>query len=158
LKLKKKTRLIKKTSKTFLLTGLVLAVLSSIALYFYTKGLLQDQEEESLYSTEARVVNALKNDQTVLSFPPVTEIKKVQHIRPEILKDTIIYDPSQDEMEEFRELSTYKKINGQTYQITVRYLVVESKDILIAIVFSNIAIFVLAFLFLFYFNTTKNSK
>jgi len=135
-----------------------LAVLSSIALYFYTKGLLQDQEEESLYSTEARVVNALKNDQTVLSFPPVTEIKKVQHIRPEILKDTIIYDPSQDEMEEFRELSTYKKINGQTYQITVRYLVVESKDILIAIVFSNIAIFVLAFLFLFYFNTTKNIK
>lgn len=135
-----------------------MAVLSSIALYFYTKGLLQDQEEESLYSTEARVVNALKNDQTVLSFPPVTEIKKVQHIRPEILKDTIIYDPSQDEMEEFRELSTYKKINGQTYQITVRYLVVESKDILIAIVFSNIAIFVLAFLFLFYFNTTKNIK
>ena len=135
-----------------------MAVLSSIALYFYTKGLLQDQEEESLYSTEARVVNALKNDQTVLSFPPVSEIKKVQHIRPEILKDTIIYDPSQDEMEEFRELSTYKKINGQTYQITVRYLVVESKDILIAIVFSNIAIFVLAFLFLFYFNTTKNIK
>lgn len=140
------------------MTGLVLAVLSSIALYFYTKGLLQDQEEESLYSTEARVVNALKNDKTVLSFPPVTEIKKVQHIRPEILKDTIIYDPSQDEMEEFRELSTYEKINGQTYQITVRYLVVESKDILIAIVFSNIAIFVLAFLFLFYFNTKKNIK
>jgi len=140
------------------LTGLVLAILSSIALYFYTRNLLQAQEEESLYSTEARVVNALKNDKIVLSFPPLTEIIKVNQIRPEILKDTIIYDPSQDEMEVFRELKTFEKINGQTYQITVRYLVVESEDILIAIVFSNIAIFVLAFLFLFYFNTARNIR
>jgi len=154
----KKTKLIKKTSKTFLLTGLVLTVLSSIVLYFYTKSLLQDQVEESLYSTEARVVDALKNDQIVLSFPPITQLKKVQHIRPEILKDTIIYDPSQDEMEAFRELSTYKEIKGQIYKITVRNLVVESEDILVAIVFSNITIFVLAFLFLFFFNTTKNIK
>jgi hypothetical protein len=114
--------------------------------------------EESLYSTEARVVDALKNDQIVLSFPPITQLKKVQHIRPEILKDTIIYDPSQDEMEAFRELSTYKEIKGQIYKITVRNLVVESEDILVAIVFSNITIFVLAFLFLFFFNTTKNIK
>src|SRR5690606_9325587 len=154
----KKTKLIKKTSKTFLLTGLVLTVLSSIVLYFYTKSLLQDQVEESLYSTEARVVDTLKNDQIVLSFPPITQLKKVQHIRPEILKDTIIYDPSQDEMEAFRELSTYKEIKGQIYKITVRNLVVESEDILVAIVFSNITIFVLAFLFLFFFNTTKNIK
>ena len=158
MKVAKKTKLIKKTSKTFLLTGLVLTVLSSIVLYFYTKSLLQDQVEESLYSTEARVVDALKNDQIVLSFPPITQLKKVQHIRPEILKDTIIYDPSQDEMEAFRELSTYKEIKGQTYKITVRNLVVESEDILVAIVFSNITIFVLAFLFLFFFNTTKNIK
>lgn len=136
----------------------MLTVLSSIVLYFYTKSLLQDQVEESLYSTEARVVDALKNDQIVLSFPPITQLKKVQHIRPEILKDTIIYDPSQDEMEAFRELSTYKEIKGQTYKITVRNLVVESEDILVAIVFSNITIFVLAFLFLFFFNTTKNIK
>ncbi len=120
--------------------------------------MLQDQVEESLYSTEARVVDALKNDQIVLSFPPITQLKKVQHKRPEILKDTIIYDPSQDEMEAFRELSTYKEIKGQIYKITVRNLVVESEDILVAIVFSNITIFVLAFLFLFFFNTTKNIK
>ncbi|MBK5214406.1 MAG: HAMP domain-containing histidine kinase [Flavobacteriaceae bacterium] len=154
----KKTKLIKKTSRTFILTGLVLVVLSSIVLYSYTKDLLQGQVEESLYSTEARVVNALKNDKVIFSLPPVTEIKIAKNARPKTIKDTIIYDPSQDEMEEFRELSTYEEINGQIYQITVRNLVVESKDILIAIVFSNITIFVLAFLFLFFFNTTKNIK
>jgi len=154
----KKTKLIKKTSKTFLLTGLVLAVLSSIFLYFYTKNLLQDQVEESLYSTEARVENALQKNIDVSSIAPITEIKKVEKLKNETLKDTIIFDPSQDEMETFRELSTYKEINGQNYQITVRNLVVESGDILIAIVISNIAVFVLAFLFLFFFNTTQNIR
>lgn len=154
----KKTKLIKKTSKAFLLTGLVLTILSSIVLYLYTKWLLQDQVEESLYSTEARVVDAIKNDTNIFSLPPVMEIKIVEKVGLETLKDTIIYDPSQDEMEEFRELSTYEEINGETYQITIRNLVVESGDILIAIVISYISIFVLAFLYLFFSSNTRNIK
>ena len=141
-----------------MLTGLLLTILSSIALYFYTKKLLQDQVEESLYSTEARVVDALRSHKVLFSLPPVTEIRKVNEIGRRTLKDTIIYDPSQDEMESFRELATYEEIDGQVYQITVRNLVVESGDILIAIVLSYIFIFVLAFLFLFIFNTTRNVK
>ncbi|WP_142784044.1 sensor histidine kinase [Changchengzhania lutea] len=154
----KKTKLIKKTSKTFLLTGLFLALLSSIALYVYTKTLLESEVEEVLYSTEVRIVDALEKNHTLYSLPPVMEVKKVERLGKEILKDTIIYDPSEDEMELFRELSTYKVINGTNYQITIRNMVVESEDFLLAIVISNIAIFVLAFIFLFYFNTTRNLK
>ncbi len=154
--MKKKTKLLKKNSKAFLLTGLLLTILSSFALYFYTKSLLRDQIEESLYSTEARIVDALKSNRTVFSLAPVTEVRKVNIIGRKTLKDTIIYDPSQDEMENFRELSTYEEIDGQVYHITVRNLVVESGDILIAIVVSYISIFILAFLFLFYFNSRSN--
>lgn len=154
----KKVKLLEKTSKAFLLAGLALTVFSSIILYFYTKSLLQDQVEESLYSTEARVVDAIKNENIVFSLPPVTEIKKVKSVGVETLKDTIIYDPSQDEMEKFHELSTYEEIDGEIYQITVRNLVVESGDILIAIVLSYVFIFVLAFLFLFFFNTSRSIK
>ncbi|MCK7591346.1 HAMP domain-containing histidine kinase [Subsaxibacter sp. CAU 1640] len=154
--MEKKTKLIRKTSKTFLLTGLVLAILSSIALYFYTKNLLQKEVEEELYSTEARVEASLNLNKQVFSLPPVAEVKTVEDLKPTVLKDTVIYDPSQDEMELFRELSTYKNINNVYYHITVRTLVVESEDILLAIVFSNIAIFVIAFIFLFYFNTARN--
>ncbi|WP_445733647.1 sensor histidine kinase [Mariniflexile sp.] len=152
----KKIKLIRKTSITFLLTGLVLVLLSSIALYFYTKNLLQNEVEEELYSTEARVEASLNSNRQVFSLPPVAEVKTVENLRPMVLKDTIIYDPSQDEMELFRELSTYKRINNVNYHITVRTLVVESEDILMAIVFSNITIFVIAFIFLFYFNTARN--
>jgi len=127
-------------------------------MYFYTRSLLQNEVEEVLYSTEARVTDALKNDKIIFSLPPVTEITKIETLKREVLKDTIIYDPSQDEMELFRELSTYKIINGTKYQITVRNLVVETENFLFAIVISYVAIFVLSFVFLFYFNTTRNLK
>ncbi|MWW26005.1 sensor histidine kinase [Algibacter lectus] len=154
----KKIKLIKKTSRTFLLTGLFLAILSSVVLYLYTKKILESEVEEVLYSTEARVESALKNGTEQFGLPPVIEVNRVEVLGREILKDTIIYDPSEDEMELFRELSTYKTINGTNYQITVRNMVVESEDFAFAIVISNVAIFVLAFIFLFYFNTTRNLK
>ncbi|CAH8281785.1 hypothetical protein EV196_10474 [Mariniflexile fucanivorans] len=154
----KKTKLIKKTSKTFLLTGLVLTILSTAVLYFYTKYLLQQEIEEELYSIEARIVDAIKDKKELFSLPPITEIYKVEKLKPQIFKDTLIYDPAQKEMEVFREFTTYETINNQIYQITVRDLVVENDQILIAIVASTITIFVSAFLFLFYFNTARNIK
>ena len=82
----------------------------------------------------------------------------VDSLQPESIKDTILFDPSQNEMELFRELSTYKRINNINYHIVIRTLVVETDEILMAIVFSNIAIFLLAFLFLFYFNKSQNLR
>lgn len=154
----KKIKLIRKTSKAFLLTGLILAFLSSITLYFYTKYLLEDEAKESLYSTEIRVENALKKGEKQYALPPVIEVVEVEELGKEIIKDTIIYDPSEDEMELFRELSTFKTIDGTHYQITIRNMVVETEDFLFAIVVSNVAILILTFIFLFYFNTTRNLK
>ncbi len=133
-------------------------IASTIALYFYTKNLLQDEVEEELFSTEARIVSSLKKNNLPFSLPPVIEVVEIQELKEEILKDTLIYDPSQDEDEIFRELSTFKIINGKKYRITVRNLVVESKDILIGIDVSYFIIILLAFLFLYYFNVAGNRK
>lgn len=133
-------------------------IVSTIALYFYTKNLLQNEVEEELFSTEARIENSLKKNNLVFSLPPVIEVVEITELKEEFLKDTLIYDPSQNEEEVFRELSTFKKINGKNYRITVRNLIVESKDILIAIVVSYFIIILLAFLFLYYFNVEGNRK
>ena len=154
----KKITLIKKTSRTFLLTVIFLATLSCIALYFYTRDLLQSEIEEELHSTEGRITDAIKNHQTLYSLAPITEVTIVDSVKPETLKDTLLFDPSQNEMELFRELSTYKTIDNVTYHIVIRTLVVETEEILIAIVLSNIIIFSLAFIFLFYFNTAQNLR
>ena len=156
--MKQKIPLIQKTSKTFLITGLILAFLSCVSLYFYTRDLLQREIEEELYSTEGRITDAIKDQKTSFSLPPITEVTIVDSLKPESLKDTILFDPSQNEMELFRELSIYKRINNVNYHIVIRTLVVETDEIVMAIVVSNIAIFLLAFLFLLYFNKAQNLK
>ncbi len=154
----KKTTLIKKTTKTFLITGLILAFLSCIALYFYTHNLLQKEIEEELHSTEGRITDAIRDHKEVYSLSPITEVTIVDSLKAESLKDTVLFDPSQNQRELFRELSTYKRINNINYHIVIRTLVVETDEIVMAIVFSNIAIFLLAFLFLFYFNKAQNLR
>ncbi len=139
-----------------MLTCAILMLLSTVALYFYTKTVLQHEAEEELYSTEARIENALKMGKQPFLLPPVIEVSKAERLLPFTVKDTIIYDPSQDEMEVFRELTTYKKINRENYKIVVRSLEVESKDILAAVVASYVVIILLTFVFLFYFNTAGN--
>lgn len=155
-KTSKKISLLRKASKSFLAACAILMLLSTIALYFYTKKLLQKEAEEELYSTESRIENALRLKNVPFSLPPVMEISLVKNIQLESVKDTIIYDPSEDEMEVFRELTTYKSINTKTYRIIVRSLEVESTDILVAVVASYAVIILLTFLFLYYFNTAGN--
>ncbi len=140
------------------MTSAILMLLSTIALYFYVKQLMQKEVEEELFSTQARIEKILHLNGLPYSLPPVVEIIPVQQLGKEILKDTIIYDPSQDEMEEFRELSSFKDINGKNFKITVRNLIVESEDILIAIILSYVLIILSVFLIQFYFNRAKNVR
>ena len=154
----KKVSLIRKTSKTFLRISLVLMLVSTIALYFYVRYLLQKEVEEELRSTEARIESVISGNGLIYQLPPVVEIKNVSVLGTERLKDTVIFDPSQNEMEEFRELSTYSEINGEKYNIKVRALIVESDYILMAIVASYFIIIALVFIFLFYLNKSGNQR
>ncbi|MGJ8734993.1 sensor histidine kinase [Zobellia laminariae] len=151
-------RLIRKTSQTFLWISAVLMVVSTVALYFYVKNLLREEVEEELFSTMSRVEIALATNKMEFSLAPLVDVSEVTTIEAQILKDTIIYDPSQKEMEEFRELTAYKEINQKKYRISVRNLVIESEDILAAIVISYLIIIVSVFLILFYFNKARNKK
>ncbi len=154
----KKISLIQKTSKTFLWISLVLMLGSTVVLYYYLRVVLQAEVEEELRSTESRIERNIKEGGMVYQLPPIVEVKKVTNLDKEILKDTLIYDPSQDELEEFRELSSFSSINDQNYKITVRALVVESENILLAVVLSYLIIILMVFIFLFYLNKSRNQK
>lgn len=153
-----KTRLLRKASTTFLITAMILMSLSAAALFFYTKALLRSEIDEELYSNKDRVERLLIQDQTIKGIPPIMEVELAPRAEPLTLNDTLIYDPLQDEVELFEQLSETKEINGQHYRITVRAMVIESEDILFAIVFTFIAIIFLAFVFLFYLNKSRNEK
>lgn len=154
----KKIGLLRKTSKTFLSIGIVLMLFSTVALYFYVRNLLQSEIEEELRSTEARIESSISGNNPIYQLPPMVEVTEVLNLGVEHLKDTLIYDPSQDEIEDFRELTTYSKINNHNYRITVRTLIVESEDILIAVIISYLIVILSVFVFLFYFNKSRTQK
>ena len=133
-------------------------VISGVVLFFSIKILLKSEIEEELYSNKNRVELILESDPEHQGIPPVIEVEKVNRDQQRVLNDTLIYDPLQDEIELFRQLSQTKLINGQHYKITVRAMVIESENILVAIVSTFLIIILLAFLFLFYFNTNRNKK
>ena len=133
-------------------------VFSVLILYFFTKKLLQNEIEEELYSTEARVETILRTSNNTSFISPVIEVQLSEKILDDYLKDTLIYDPSQNEMELFRELSTFQKIGTANYKITIRALIVENENILIAIVISYIFMLFSTFITFFYLNKKKNKE
>ncbi len=143
---------------TFLSTSVVLLLLSGILLYFYTKTLLENEIKEELYSNKARIERILAKEGHFVDFESILQVKEVEREEGEKLKDTLIYDPSQDEIELFRQLSGTRRINGTLYKITVRAMIIESEDILSAIVLTFLSIILLAFVLLFYLNKSRNKK
>ena len=153
----KKTHLLQKASKTFLITSSIIMIFSGVALYLSLKYLLENEIEEELFSNKDRVEHLLISKPDLQGIPPIMVVEKVKDPQPTVLNDTLIYDPLQDEIELFRELSGTKKINGKEYKITVRAMVIESENILFAIVFTFLAIILVAFVFLFYLNKRRNA-
>jgi len=151
-----KTPLLRKASRTFLNLAVVLMTLSSLALYFYTKALLKNEIEEELYSYKDRLEHLLIENPDLVGVPPMMTVKKVIASESEIIKDTLLFDPLQKEVELFSQLSGTKIINGENYKITVRVMAIESEDILFAIVLTFVSIIILAFIFLFYLNNSRN--
>ena len=157
-KKKDKIKLHEKTSRSFLSISVILMAVSTLILFFYVRYLLNQEVEEELYSTTARISIALDQKANISSLSPVLEIDTVLAMGIEKLTDTLIYDPSQDELEVFRELSSFHSHNGLMYKITVRNLKVESENILIAIIISYILILLLVFVTMFYLNNSRNKR
>ena len=155
---KRKIELLRKSSRPFLLVSFGLLAISSLALYFYLHNVLSDAVEEELRSTVARIENSIKSQGSWYELPPMVEVAMVPLVGKEQIKDTLMFDPSQDEVEEFRELNTYMAWGGENYRITVRALIVESNEILTAFILSYGIITLLVFLFLYQFNKNATQK
>lgn len=128
-----KIRLLKKISQKQLQFGLIVVFVSLILLYFLTRSYIVDETEESLNNSEYRIEQLLKQNTNVTSLPPIFEVHEVNSLKPKSLKDTLIFDELQNENELFKELSTYKTINGKNYQIITRSIIVEYDDTLYSI-------------------------
>lgn len=154
----KSYRLLRKASIDFLLMSAGLLILTAIALFIYTRTLIDEEIEEELYSQIAFIQQDIDAGNFPTSLSPIIEIKEVSESKPETVRDTLMFDPRQNELELFRELSQTIQSKNSWYQIKVRVLFIESEDIIGGIIFSFSSIFIIAFLILFYINSSRNEK
>ncbi|WP_303315163.1 HAMP domain-containing sensor histidine kinase [Flavivirga abyssicola] len=147
---KKKIKLLKKTSRSFLTYGLLAMVLSVIVLYFVTKYIIEDETEEALNSQAFRIEKLIEKEGVLINVHPIINTQEVKYVGTQRIKDTILYDPAEEELEPYMELITYKKINERTYKISVRTKVMELYDILQAIILSYVVILITVFLAQYY--------
>ncbi len=151
---KKKVKLLKKTSRSFFTYSLIAMLLSVVALYFITVYIIKDETKESLNSAAFRIEKLIEKDGTLINVYPIINTEKVFALKVEKIKDTLLYDLAEEEIEPYTELTKYKEIHGNIYKISVRTKALELHDVLQAIILSLI-IFLAVFSSLYYLNKKK---
>ena len=136
-------RLLKKINRSYLISSAVVLVIGLLAFYFLINHIASLEIIEGLHASEARIVHELEQHKTVLRLYPLIEVEETQKTGPEFVKDTTIFDPIEGKDEVFKELNTFREVNGKNYHITIRALAVEKEDIVMSIFLSITAIFLL---------------
>lgn len=154
----KTSRLLRKASINFLLMSAALLILTAAALFIYTRTLLDNEIEEELYSQVAFIEQNIREGNQPKSIEPILSIKRISAERLTTVRDTLMYDPRQDEVELFKELSKSTNTANGVYEIKVRSLIIESEDIFVGIIVSFLSILAIAFLIVFFINRSRNER
>ncbi|GMT44407.1 MAG: two-component sensor histidine kinase [bacterium] len=150
-------RLLKKINRSYLISSAVVLVIGLLAFYFLINRIASREIIEGLHASKARIVHELGQHKTVLRLYPLIEVEETQKTGSEFMKDTTIFDPIEGENEVFKELNTFREINGKLYHITIRAIAVEKEDIVMSIFLSIMAIFLLLIGVLYFINKSATS-
>lgn len=148
----------RKISQKQLQFGLAIVVLSLIVLYFLTRYYIKAEAEESLYSTAYRIEKSLTDNQKITVLKPLYDVLEVKKLHSQTIKDTLIFDGQQNENEVFRELNTYKTINGKNYHIITRTLFADFDETLFSILISFTFIILMGYIVQYMYNKYINKK
>ncbi|MBF9252241.1 HAMP domain-containing histidine kinase [Pontibacter sp. 172403-2] len=143
-------RLLQKTNRVYLLFTALLLLLAGGFLYVLITDTVEEEASEQLLSNEKRIATALKAGQQITVLPPVIEVEELRGRREErlTLKDTVLFDALEGEIETFRQVTSVREVNGSTYRIVLRQMVVERVKSLATIGVSLAAVLLTLFLFL----------
>ncbi len=125
-------KLLRRTGRDHLrYTALVLAA-AGVLLFVVLTRIIAEETDEKLLVNIARIEERLAQNEAVASLPPVMEVVELDGVleRVDVLKDTLLFDPEEDDEEVFREASAVRTIEGRSYHITLRQVVLEPHDYL----------------------------
>jgi len=123
-------KLLSKTNLYYVVFSSVLLIIAGSILYIMLTSIIEEEVTEKLIINKDRVVRLIENGERVTSIPPVLEITELNTLDKEnfYVRDTVMYDSIEEETELFREVSSFTKLNGANYRITLRQIILEPHD------------------------------
>ncbi len=150
-------KLLKKINRYYVYSSVIVFAVGLLGLYITINSIAASDVSEGLTASTNRIVRQLEKQKPVSNLYPIIEIKPDQEMKKAVLKDTIIYDPVVGESELFKELNTWKNVQGKIYHITVRALTVEKTDVVMSI-FMATALLLLLLVTVLYFINKKTAS
>ncbi len=146
-------KLLQQTNRYYLVISVILFIVTGMLLYSFMYIISKNDINEKLNETKAQVIEHLHNRQEIPNLYPVIEVKKVSSAGISLIKDTVIYDPVDQEHEKYKEEVVYKNINGTLYKLTLRRSLKGNRSLMLSITFSMV--FVLFLLITAFFLTNR---
>jgi len=129
-------KLLRKTIGYQLLLTALFFVLAGFALFKMINSIENEEVDENLSALKTEIIHKLELETDVPALPPLLLISPLDHtIRRETERfSTVnITDPVEHDTESYRQLLIHKNIHGQSYEIILRSLLVENRDMALAI-------------------------
>jgi two-component system, OmpR family, sensor kinase len=147
-------KLLKKTNRTYLIISASAFIVAGLIIYFVLSFILEEELNENLRSDIKSIARTIEKDKTIPHYYPFVEVKKVvgQSPGPIMVIDTLIFDKKEKEKILFRQISSVKSIQGETYLIVVREALLEKSDLLMIIGVAIGLVFVLLNITLYLIN------
>ncbi len=123
-------KLLQKTARTYLVASTLALVVAGLLLFQTMTAVIQKEITEKLWVNAERVAAQMRSGAAVTPLPPILEIDTLRQAVEKgwVASDTSIYDAVEGEQELFRQLHSTRHINGVSYRITVRQVILEPHD------------------------------
>jgi signal transduction histidine kinase len=140
-------KLLDKSNRYFLAVSMLVFLTGGVLFYFLFQAIIDNHVINKLHERRNYVLKQLERSDSVilyqkysantLSIKPAT--RKLEH--KELLSDTSIFDPIENRLLKFRQLTLVATSNGKTYEVQIRRGLIEQKGIIQAVIILEVLIF-----------------
>jgi signal transduction histidine kinase len=140
-------KLIHKTTRYYLIYALFIFGLGTILFYYVIKIILLDGIDEAIHQEKLQLIENLNYENFIDELKPSENIQIKHSIAkitiPDNYSTVLVYDSTQNDFVDFRQLTAIYKFNDNLYEIQIRQSMGEAEALLNGILPAEIALFVL---------------
>ncbi|BAX80095.1 sensor histidine kinase [Labilibaculum antarcticum] len=120
-----------RVNRSYIKYGLLVFLIADFVIIAMSNFIIKEEIDQQLYLESKGITETVKKHGDFRNIYPTDMVSSIGYldVKKDILKDTLLYDVNEDEMLPYRELTTYKSIEGEHYKITTRQMLMEFDDL-----------------------------